>query len=168
MMKQRKQADELHEVDPLIPILNLVCMLIPLLIFGAVFVSYHTIEVSAPRHNTTAPPTAEITEKLNLTVMITDQGFHFKVNPVHRLPWMAAASAPGTSGPDIPKTSEGYDFKRLTERLAEIKERHPKEHQIILGAEDDIAYDIIIKAMDASRGAKKLLFPQVQLTRGIG
>lgn len=167
MLKQRKQGDSLHEVDPLIPILNLVCMLIPLLIFGAVFVSYHTLEVSAPQ-NTTAPPILPTTEKLNLTVMITDQGFYFKVNPSHRLPWMTAASSSNTTGPDIPKNSDRYDFKSLTERLAEIKERHPKEQQITLGAEDDIAYDIIIKAMDASRGSKQSLFPQVQLTRGIG
>jgi biopolymer transport protein ExbD len=167
MIKRTKQQEALHEVDPLIPILNLVCMLIPLLVFGAVFVSYHTIEVSQPEV-ASLPPTVEPRDSLHLTVMITDEGFHFKVNPQYRLPWMAQASPASGSGPDIPKQDDGYDYKALRKRLIEIKDRYPKEQSIILGAEDDVAYDVIIKTMDASRGIEKALFPLVQLTRGIG
>ncbi len=167
MANHKRPAESLHEVDPLIPILNLVCMLIPLLIFGAVFVSYHTLAVSAPPGQGAAKNVPPTTEKLNLSVMITDQGFHFKVNPKHRLVWMVAADEIAESGPDIPKKDDAYDFAALEDRLIEIKARHPGEHRILLGAEDEIAYDVIIKTMDASRGPKSERFPLVQLVRGI-
>ncbi len=166
-MPLRKRNDvDCQEVDPLIPIMNLVCMLIPLLIFGVVFVRFNVIDVNAPSQTTRdAPPD---TEALDLAVMITEQGFHIRVNPAHRLPWMTQAGGIGDGGPDIPKRDDGYDFSTLTDRLREIKGNHRKERRIILGAEEDIAYDVLIKAMDFSRGQKGELFPEVTLTRDIG
>ncbi len=150
--------------------MNLVCMLIPLLLYGAIFVRFMTLEVNSPRMSS-APvqPPPEQNEKLNLTVMITDQGFHFKVNPKYRLSWMTMATETGSSGPDIPKKDDDWDFKALNERLREIKENHREETQIILGAEDDIKFEVLIKAMDYSRGDGDAdrLFPSVTLTRGV-
>ena len=168
-MAKRASADvAVHEVDPLIPILNLVCMLIPLLIFGAVFVNYHTLEVAAPPPNTSAPPTREAPERLHLSVMITQRGFYFRVNPKYRLAWMKAAAEVRSTVPDIPKGDDGYDYKMLKERLTELKAMHPTEQRLVIGAEDDVAYDVIIRVMDASRGQERELFPSVQLTNGIG
>ena len=152
-----------REVDPLIPIMNLVCMLIPLLIFGAVFVRYKGIDVHSRQGDVAILPKKDAA--LNLSVFITEQGFRFKVNPVHRQPWMVESRESARMGPDIPKKENGYDFLMLERRLRELKQNFTRENHIILGAEDNIAYDILIKAMDASRGANGDLFPEVTLTR---
>jgi biopolymer transport protein ExbD len=169
MAMKRREVDSV-EGDPLIPILNMVCMLIPLLLYGAVFVRFVVIEVNSPRMSQVPqeqPP--DQNEKLNLTVMITDQGFTFKVNPKFRLPWMSMATETAAAGPDIPKKDDDWDFKELNKKLKEIKENHREETQLILGAEDDIKYEVIIKAMDWSRGTdSERLFPDVTLTRGVG
>ena len=158
------------EGDPLIPILNLVCMLIPLLLYGAVFVKFHTLTVNAPEMRDGLPPQDTSIEPLALMVMITDQGFHIKVNPKYRLPWMNAATqgSGGDDAPDVPKTEDGFDFAGLVERLEEIKREHREETLFYLGAEDQIEYDVIIQTMDHARGtAGRLLFPHVTLTRGL-
>ncbi len=160
MYRPRRKPD-IADGDPLIPIMNLVCMLIPLLLYGAVFVKFQTLTVKPPP-TTPKITTPEETKNLNLTVIATDQGFHLKVNPAHRKPWMNA------DGPDIPKKDGGWDFATLLEKLALIKNDHGKETRIILGAEDDVTLDVLIKMMDCSRGAPESpLFPDVSLTRGI-
>ena len=168
MAMKRRELDS-YEGDPLIPILNLVCMLIPLLLYGAVFIRFMTLTVNAPKiSRAPAQQQPEQNEALNLTVMITDQGFHFKVNPKHRLPWMSQATETASAGPDIPKKDDDWDFDELNRKLKEIKENHREEPNIILGAEDDIEFDVLIKAMDFSRGTdEEPLFPVVTLTRGV-
>jgi len=159
------------EINPLIPIMNLVCMLIPFLLLSAAFIQYAAINVQAPKIQSASQQQQQPDQMpLNLTVMVTNEGFHFKVNPQHRLPWMAMEtdSASG-AGPDIPKKPDGeYDYEQLTDKLKEIKEKHQDENQIIIGCEDNIKYEILIKVMDASRGTDESpLFKDVVLTRGI-
>ncbi len=166
-MKRRKLPT--FAGDPLIPIMNLVCMLIPLLLYGAVFVRFVTLTVNAPKISSApSQQQPEQDEALSLTVMITDQGFHFKVNPKHRLPWMAQATDTASAGADIPKKDDDWDFDELNRKLKEIKDNHREEQNIILGAEDDIKFEVLIKAMDYSRGTNdEPLFPVVTLTRGV-
>ena len=169
-MALKRREMKLAEGDPLIPILNLVCMLIPLLLYGAVFVRFMTLEVNSPRMtNAPAQQPPEQNEKLNLTVMVTDQGFTFKVNPRFRLPWMSMATEASSAGPDIPKKDDDWDYEQLRKKLKELKENHREETQIILGAEDDIKFEVLIKTMDWSRedDAEERLFPDVTLTRGV-
>ena len=168
-MAIKRRSMDSYEGDPLIPIMNLVCMLIPLLLYGAVFMRFMTIEVNSPRMSNVPQQQPEQNEKLNLTVMITDQGFTFKVNPKFRLPWMSMSTETASAGPDIPKKDDDWDYKELNKKLKEIKENHREETQIILGAEDDIKYDVLIQTMDWSRGTDNdRLFPNVTLTRGVG
>jgi len=167
-MGKRREEDS-YEGDPLIPIMNLVCMLIPLLLYSAVFVRFMTLTVNAPKiSRAPAQQKPEQNEALNLTVMVTDQGFHFKVNPKHRLPWMSQATETASAGPDIPKKDDDWDFGELNRKLRELKENHREERNIILGAEDDIKFDVLIKTMDYSRGSEEEpLFDVVTLTRGV-
>ena len=170
-MGKPRREEAGYEGDPLIPIMNLVCMLIPLLLYGAVFVRFMTLDVNAPKiAQASVQQQPEENKALNLTVMITDQGFHFKVNPIHRLPWMSQATDTASAGPDIPKKDDDWDFEEFNRKLKELKDLHREEVNIILGAEDDIPYEVLIKAMDYSRGgsdAETQLFPVVTLTRGV-
>jgi biopolymer transport protein ExbD len=168
-MPVKRRPEDSYEGDPLIPIMNLVCMLIPLLLYGAVFVRFVTLEVNSPKMtNAPAQQPPDQNEKLSLTVMITDQGFTFKVNPKFRLPWMSMATEAASAGPDIPKKDDDWDYDELNRKLKELKENHREETQMILGAEDDIKFEVLIKAMDWSRGTEEdRLFPDVTLTRGV-
>jgi biopolymer transport protein ExbD len=167
-MATKRRSSATFEGDPLIPVMNLVCMLIPLLLYGAVFIKFITLEVNSPKMSNVPMEQPQQDEKLNLTVMITDQGFHFKVNPRFRLPWMSMATETASAGPDIPKKDDDWDYEELNKRLREIKENHREETQLILGAEDNIFYEVLIKVMDYSRGTEEeRLFPDVTLTRGV-
>ena len=168
-MAKKRRKEDAYEGDPLIPIMNLVCMLIPLLLYGAVFVRFATLTVNAPK---IVPgdikKSPDQNEALNLTVMITDQGFHFKVNPRHRMVWMSRATETASAGPDIPKKDDDWDFDEFERKLKELKADHREERNIILGAEDDIQIEVLIKAMDYSRGTNEHpLFDVVTLTRGV-
>lgn len=168
-MTHKKNEMQISEGDPLIPILNLVCMLIPLLLYGAIFVRYQALDVHAPKPcvGDGCSPPPEISDKLDLAVMVTEQGFHIKVNPKFRQSWMVQAAGAGGIGPDIPKKDEDWDFEALHRRLRELKSLHKTDMNIVLGAEDDVSYEVIIKTMDYSRGtANSPLFPNVQLSRG--
>ena len=170
-MAIKRREMKSYEMEPLIPVMNLVCMLIPLLLYGAVFIKFVTIQVNSPKMSTApAEQPPDQNEKLNLTLQITDQGFTFKVNPKFRLPWMSMSSETGAaSGPDIPKKDDDWDYEELNRKLKEIKENHREETQIIMGAEDAIQYEVLIKSMDWSRGTESdRLFPDVTLTRGVG
>lgn len=168
-MAKKRREQEAYQGDPLIPIMNLVCMLIPLLLYGAVFVRFMTLTVNAPKiSRAPAQQPPDQNEALNLTVMITDQGFHFKVNPKHRMSWMSQATETASAGPDIPKKDDDWDFDEFTRKLKELKADHREERNIILGAEDDIKFEVLIKAMDYSRGTlEEPLFDVVTLTRGV-
>ena len=114
MANPRKHED--FAGDPLVPLLNLVCLLIPLLLYGAVFTRLVILDVKAEKFDDGPPPIDPQVEPLNLTVMITDEGFHFKVSPKHRMSWMAI-SGPGDTSPHIPREDEGFDFAALSEKL---------------------------------------------------
>ena len=161
-MRQYRE-NNIEQGDPLIPILNLVCMLIPLLLYGAVFVKFKVLDVAPPKiKQGTIEQTKD--DALNLQVIVGEAGFYIKVNPKHRQAWMAE---PGT-GPDIPKTDNGLDYDELRRKLTELKNAHATEQTIFIGAEDNIDYEIIIKLMDFTRGTSAHpLFPNVQLTRSL-
>ena len=78
------------------------------------------------------------------------------------------ATETASAGPDIPKKDDDWDYEELNRKLKEIKDLHREESLIILGAEDDIALEVLIRTMDFSRGTEEdVLFPNVTLTRGV-
>lgn len=133
---------------------------------GVVFVRYNTIDVDPATTPNAVDPARP--ESLDLAVVISARGFHIRVNPRFRKPWMTEAVADAQGIPDIPKQNDEYDYAALEKRLRELKQDHSNERRIILGAEEDIAYDVLIKTMDYSRGFKSDLFPDVTLTRETG
>ena len=62
-----------------------------------------------------------------------------------------------------------YDYANLQRRLIEIKKTFPAEQSMIISADADVPYDIVIQTMDAARKSSdgKLLFPSVAFAAGV-
>jgi biopolymer transport protein ExbD len=155
----------------LIPVMNLVCLLIPFLLLTATFIQYAVIGVSAPRLNPVpaGPPAA--TRPLELTVLVTDQGFRI-TSAGHRLGPREDVDASLETSPTVPVTRTGgrtdYDYPSLQLRLREIKDEHAGESVIRIGAERNIDYQTVVKVMDATRSdSTGELFPDVVLLAGV-
>jgi biopolymer transport protein ExbD len=162
---RRTREIPMEQGEPLIPILNLVCMLIPLLLYGAVFVKFKVLDVQPPKVSVIDDDPIKNDDSLKLQIFVAKDGFHLKVNPVHRKAWMTDDNV----GPDIPRKDNRFDFEELHRKLVELKNEHVTERQILVGAEDDIGYDVLIKLMDFTRGTPSHpLFPDVQLSRSMG
>ena len=167
----RRHGDEGDTDLNLIPIMNLVLMLIPAILITAAFVEITVINVSAPQIGGGAPQ--EPQEKpdkppLNLTIVLTDQGF--TIAGAGGVLGQEQEDPNAQKGPTIPMTSDGkYDWPALTKKLVEIKDAFPEETKVIINAEPDIKYEFLVGTMDASRETSdhRELFPDVVLSAGI-
>jgi biopolymer transport protein ExbD len=170
---RKKQIDKGPEDPDLIPIMNLVCLLIPFLLLTATFVQYAVINVNAPRFNQSAsqaPPPDRL--PLNLTVLVTDQGFTITARGQNLGAGAVGIDASANAGPTIPKKrisgKMDYDFAELSKKVRELKEENDEESQINIGAERNIEYEVIVQIMDATRlDDKGELFPNVVLLGGV-
>lgn len=105
-MAKKMRARELPDSGEvsLIPIMNLVCLLIPFLLYTAAFVQYAVIDVASPRFQsraTVTPPEDEQQESLNLMLLITDQGFRLAASG-GVLPEGCASSSEAGAASDAP------------------------------------------------------------------
>lgn len=176
--KRMKHGDEWVQTN-ITPMMNLMVVLIPLLLTSAEFVKLGVIELNLPPasrgpagEELEATPREDI-KKLDLTVTVTDRGFFISSS-------LAVLGGDIEDEPTIPVVRQDgtiqYNFELLSQKLYEIKQaaagRFPDTDQIILLAEPDINYQIIISTMDASRsirinGRLERLFPEVALSAGV-
>ena len=170
----RKRKKEGGPEDPLlIPVMNLVCLLIPFLLLTATFVSYAIINVNAPKFNQTSQVQQQPDRlPLNLTVLVTDQGFTLSAKGQSLTSEGGGVDASSAAGPTVPKTRVGtemdYDYEALAKKVREIKDENEDESQINIGAEKNIMYEVIVKVMDYTRSDDKgEMFPNVVLLGGV-
>ncbi len=173
----------------LIPIMNLMVILIPMLLLNYHFITLAMLNTSLPASGGGGATQQKMKKKeekprLNLTITITDKGF-------------IIAGAGGVlvkgKGPTIPVKSvapnapqwKRYDYQKLNEELVKIKKQYPYEQDAIIVAEPTIKYQTIISTMDATRkinaeepkedingdgkidGKDLILFPGINLSPGI-
>lgn len=201
MSKRKRELPDLGDVN-LIPIMNLVSLLIPFLLYTAAFVQYAVLDVASPRfqnRSAVTPPDENQQQNLNLMLVITDQGFRLAASG-GVLPEGCASSAEAgaaSDAPTVPLNSNAqtctdnrgypsprerqerralrlgppacaYNFERLHECIVRIKDEYPDERQIIISAENRIDYEVLVHAMDATRGTEEApLFPEVVLSGGV-
>ena len=198
MMGRSKKLDgesEQGEVS-LIPIMNLVCLLIPFLLYTASFVVFATVDVTASRNTPCVNCSEEQTPQLDLTVVITDQGFRVASGDDEALPTSCGAAEASTalhiplsqsagactddsgypSGSDraerqslrLGPPSCAYNFDRLQQCMIDLKAEHPDDSRIIISGEPGTDYETLIRAMDATRGSPdQPLFPNVSIAAGL-
>ena len=177
--KRGRHVDEKVHAN-ITPMMNLMVVLIPLLLVSAEFVKLGVIELNLPPaalgpegHMSEILPRENV-KKLDLAVTITDRGFIISSS-------MAVLSGDEEGTPSIPlipgeNDTLLYDFAGVSAKLYEIKQaagtKFPDVDQIILQAESDILYQILVSTMDAARTVRVndqelLLFPEVSLSAGI-
>jgi len=158
----------------LTPIMNLMVVLIPLLLSSAQFIKIGIIELNLPPSAGAASSMAEKPKEkertLDLTVSITNRGFYVSNA-------LVGVQNLKDNGPTIPLDANGqYDFQELSRQMYEIKkkvgDKFPDSDIIVIQAEGNISYQILVSTMDATRSItleehKIALFPHVSLSAGI-
>lgn len=168
--KRGRRVSDAADPD-MTPVMNLMVVLIPLLLSSAQFIKLGMLEINLPPATSNSVIQAEmpkeIEKKLDLTVMITDEGFYLASS-------LAIALGEGGEGPTIPKKADGeYDYAELNVMLSKIKKKaagvFKDTEQIIVVAEPEIEYQTVVSTLDAARTFKEdnnilPLFPSVALT----
>ena len=115
----------------------------------------------------------EVKVDLNLTLQISERGFTVaasgavlyendipgKIPTLPKIPGNCATNgAPGLC----------YNYAGLTKKMKQIKEKFGDETKVIITANPDITYEVVVAAMDAIRSeGGRILFPDVNLAAGV-
>ncbi len=138
--------------------------------------AFGILNVNAPTYGGGGGGGSNDAPELLLTVAISKKGFYVAAQGAV-LPGQETATAPGEGSPTIPNKGDGtYDYVGLTEKMKQVKSAVKQmidegkvsptsDSKVIIAAETDTQYEIIVGAMDATRETTdhKLLFPDVTL-----
>jgi hypothetical protein len=157
--KRRVQATA--ELDVL-PVMSLVVHLIPMLLLSVRFLTLGQFEAKGPLVPTTAAPSdAAFAEQERdvVSVRITPEGF--------------VVGGDDAADPRIPCqgacTPDTYDYAALTRAMVSAKRLHPTETRVVLAPEPSIAYEVVVRVMEATRSdATRPLFPLPLIAAGSG
>jgi biopolymer transport protein TolR len=168
--KRKLRVHEPEEGDQLniVPYLDILMNLIMFMLLSITGLSaFGILNVSAPNYG---GPSAQFSEadkpKLLLTVLISKKGFY--VAATGGVLGQGQSNNPDEAPPSIPKKPDGtYDYTALTQSMVNIKKEFPSESKVIVGAEGDISYEVLVSTMDAVRETpgkdRQLLFTDVTL-----
>lgn len=181
---ERSHGQGGHDDEPLdldvTPFLNIMFMLILSILAMTAWTQLAMLNVQAPQiggGNTgdgggVAPIEAPST--LNLTVFVLPNGFNVGASGA-----TLDGNTEGRTGePLIVKTQKttasgkvvvDYDYTRLQQKLIEIKRSFPDEESMIVSADGNVPYEVIVRVMDAARRSSdgKILFPAVAFAAGV-
>jgi biopolymer transport protein TolR len=164
--KEEEETGELNIVPYLDILMNLIIFI---LLSMTGLATFGILNVNAPNYGADSGGSDKPDKPpLLLTVAISPKGF-FLAAVGGVLPGGtegAEAPAPGEGTPTIGKKSDGsFDFQALNEKMKEIKSAFPTESKVIVAADKDIQYEVLVSTMDALRETldHKLLFPDVTL-----
>ena len=155
-MAKKNREEEFEDLN-LIPIMNLVLILIPLLLLSIVFLEISVVNVTMPQNSLGAPSNTDEEPPKRLRLMVTKEGF-----------WMIEGEIPmppidGCSGAVTICLKEGvaaegspldkYNWLQLYNKLLELKNKPGWEDhlQVELVAGADVTFDVLVKAMDVAR-----------------
>lgn len=172
-MRRHMQVEEIP-LD-IKPVMNLMVVLIPILLFSAEFVKLSIRELNLPPASSgeglsdeNKPREAE--KRLYLTVLISKRGFYIGTKGGY-----LTGEGKSEDEPSIPLNEDGsYNYELLQQRLIELKGKiadqgFADEKSAIISAEADIQYKDIVKIMDYiitfkdEEGFDRELFPQINI-----
>ena len=168
LRKIREQAEEMAEEGGelnLIPYLDIVTnVVIFMLATATVAAALGDINVSSPTTASVAQlqnqPPPEPKNDLNLTVSVSDKGFTIAASGAVLYQGFSMDAAgnltqpAGATLPTIPRKGSEFDYDGLARAMAQIKASPTArtETKVIVNANPDIVYDVIVQVLDACRG----------------
>ena len=169
LRKIRDQAEELAEEGGelnLVPFLDIVTNVIMFLLATITFAAaLGDINVSSPTTASTAQlqnqPPPEPKNELNLTVSVSDKGFTIAASGAVLYQGQTIDAAgnltqpPAGAGlPTIPKKGNDFDYEGLARTMSMIKASPTakNETKVIVNANPEVVYDVIVQVLDACRG----------------
>ena len=163
-----KEDEDLGELN-IIPYLDILMNLIIFILLSMTgLATFGILNVNAPNYGASSGD-GENPDKppLLLTVAISPRGFYLAATG-GVLPGAEGAvpAAPGEGVPTVAKMADGsFDYAALNNKMKEVKTAFPTESKVIIAADKDIQYEVLILTMDALRETSdhKLLFPDVTL-----
>lgn len=145
----------------LVPIMNLVVCLIPIVLLGASLVKVGVINVNTPRFGPLPTPCDGGCEApLNLSVTIDPDGFALRASGADLATLMAEADLPparvqpDATTPDrvlITRAADALDLAALYSALAAIKKAHPTETMMTVSAAPGTPWREVVATMDIAR-----------------
>jgi biopolymer transport protein ExbD len=168
--KLRARGREEGQQLNIVPYLDILMNLIMFMLLSITGLSaFGILNVNAPNYGGPSTQVAEEGDKpkLLLTVLISKKGFYVAATG-GVVGQQQGEPNPAEAPPSIPKKSDGsYDYTALTESMVNVKKEFPSESKVIVGAEGDIPYEVLVQTMDAIRETpgreRKLLFTDVTL-----
>lgn len=153
---RRSMKVESTELD-LRPIMNMMCILIPLLLSCSEFVKNTVIELNLPQLSGGGGGQAQDKPeqekpKIGLKLVVTEKGITIAGNS-------AVLSGDAGGGPTLPKMTSGkYDFVGLEKKMQELTKMiggkgFEDERTVIITAEDVIDYQNIVSIIDIISGS---------------
>lgn len=149
----------------IVPFLDII-MNILIFVLATVAVTFTTTIDAALQSSSSSKSPSEPTETLGMTVLIVNDGFGVKAAGGN----VAVGCRGHGAGLAVPRKSGRYDLTGLTacaETLKGMKESYAAETQVLLTANNDTDYELIIQVMDALRTSsdgKTTLFPNVNFS----
>jgi biopolymer transport protein TolR len=176
MRRRFRESEEIGELN-IVPYLDIVTNLVMFMLLSTVgLISLGVLDVGTPHIGQPdaglANSGAQDTRPLNLTVGITSKGFYVAGSGGVLGDEKGQQGVDMTRAPTLPKKGGDYDYKGLTRLLSSVKDKFPKESRVILVAENNTPYELVIHTMDACRegpaaantGEPRKLFPEVWLS----
>ena len=153
-MRRRLREEEHTGELNIVPYLDVVVNLVMFMLLSMTgLLALGVLNVSAPKIGDAASASAaESQPKLLLTVAIGKEGFY--VAGAGAVLGQDAPTPDTSRPPTIPLRNGKHDYLALTEQMKKIKEQFPNETAVILSADPEIVYDVLIQTMDACREAR--------------
>ena len=132
LIRREKKPAELL----LVPMIDIFTVLVTFLLMTAVFSRIAIMQIDLPSSVSSKPEEP----KFRLEVIVRQDGFELSDGK------QAIAT--------IPKVSDAYDLKSLTEGVLAVKREHPTSEDASVLSEPKVPYDELIQAMAAIRSAE--------------
>jgi biopolymer transport protein ExbD len=133
----------------LVPIMNVMLLMIPALLLAMEVAQMSSVVVSPPRFVDVPAGDPPTREPLLLRVAILEDGFSVKTAGAE------LGEGPGPTIPLVDPNAEGalrYDYAALEALARRLKQQHPEETVVTLGAEGSITMQTVVSTLDALRG----------------
>lgn len=163
----RTDKRKVHDIGNLnlIPMMNMIVSIIPLLLISVTFIRFVALETSLPLYSDDVVSVDERNKgELGLSVAITEYGFVINANN---------GDIDKDGGRNIiAKVSGNYDYESLSQRLLEIKKEHQEQWSVVILPSEGTNFGEIVSTMDATREykdslVKEVLFPNVVIGGGV-